>query len=183
MIHTAVLFLMVVAVSLHHASPANANPSFTIGGTVGPSGPSTTTCAANAVLIGFKAHTGVYVDGLRPVCIAVTSSGHWTGSATTGQFIGTMGSSSEQHTAICPQDTAVEQVSAHSGWWLDELSVSCQTLTTPTTTTNSGGTKVYVGGQDNGAAVGSGNCAGHPIIQVRGTWGNYVNRLTFTCAA
>ena len=181
LIYTVFLALMVIGASLHTV-PANANATFVIGDSVGPNAV-TTSCPANAVLIGFKSHTGVYVDGVRPICIAVTSSGLWTGTSFTLAAIGNMGSSSEQHTTFCERDSAVAKASGHSGWWLDELTIYCQKLRTPATTDSSSSSKHYVGGQDNGSTYESGTCNGQPVIAVRGTSGSYVNRLTFTCAA
>src|SRR5690242_15815909 len=102
-IRTAIFGMLVAAASLHHVAPANANATFTVGDSVGPNA-TTTACPVNNVLIGFKSHTGVYVDGVRPICVAVTSSGKWSGSSTTLAAIGNMGSSSEQHTTFCEQD-------------------------------------------------------------------------------
>ena len=181
MIKTAVLALMMVGASMH-TIPANANASFVIGDSVGPNA-TTTGCPVNNVLIGFKSHTGIYVDGVRPICIAVTSSGLWSGTAVTLEAIGNMGSSSQQHTTFCERDSAVVKVSGHSGWWLDELTVYCQKLRTPATTDSTTSFKHYVGGQDNGSTYESGDCHAQPVIAVRGTSGSYVNRLTFTCAA
>lgn len=182
MIRMAVLLAMIVAASLAHASVANANATFVIGDSVGPNAV-TTSCPLNGVLIGFKSHTGIYVDGVRPICIVVTSSGLWSGTSITGAAIGNMGSSSEQHTTMCERDSAVAKASGHSGWWLDELTVYCQKLATPATTNSSSSTKHYVGGQDNGSTFESGDCHGQPVVALRGTSGSYVNRLTFTCAA
>jgi hypothetical protein len=181
LIKVVLLALTVVGASLHTV-PANANASFTIGDSVGPNA-TTTACPVNNVLVGFKSHTGTYVDGVRPICRPVDATGHWTGTATTLSAIGNMGASVDQHTTFCEQDTAVVKVTGHSGWWLDELTVFCQKLASPTATDSSQSFKHYVGGHDNGSTFESGDCHSQPVIAVKGTSGSYVNRLTFTCAA
>jgi hypothetical protein len=181
MIRMAVLATIVVAASLHDAALVNANATFVIGDSVGPNAV-TMSCSGGRVLVGFKSHTGVYVDGVRPICIGVTSSGLWSGTSVEGAAIGNMGSSSEQHYTKCPRDSAVAKMSGHSGWWLDELTMYCQKLVTPATTDSSETSSHYVGGGSDGTYE-SGDCHGQPVVAVRGTYGSYVNRLTFTCAA
>src|SRR5262249_22503784 len=148
---------------------ANPNPTADYTTTIGGLGGTrySLACNANETLVGIAGRSGSFVDQVGPQCVRLDSTGHWIGNPVTRGSAGGTGGS--PYTKTCARDSAVSGFRGRGNSYVDQLDVSCKTLTSAGKTTGSDTFLGAVGGS-GGAAHGPYGCGTNtPAFEIHGT--------------
>jgi hypothetical protein len=131
------------------------------------------------VMVGIQVHAGQWLDRVRGLCVDVNRDGTWRTAVDDAEgAIGSPGGQPVQR--LCPRNFAVVGMRGRAGWYVDQLRIACQRLSSRTTTAGDVQWLAAVGG-GGGRAFGPLRCADRPVYQLFGKGQVYVDSLRMVC--
>lgn len=131
------------------------------------------------VMVGVQVHAGQWLDRVRGLCVEVNRDGTWrTAVDDANGVIGSPGGQPVQR--LCPRNFAVVGMRGRAGWYVDQLRIACQRLTSRTTVAGDVQWLAAVGGS-GGQAFGPLRCADRPVYLLLGKGNVYVDSLRMVC--
>jgi hypothetical protein len=135
--------------------------------------------AFTQVMVGVQVHTGRWLDRVRGLCVDVDRDGTWRAAVDDAEgAIGSPGGQPVQR--VCPRNFAVVGMRGRADWYVDQLRIGCQRLTSRTTVTGDVEWLAPVGGT-GGRPFGPLRCSDRPVYQLLGKGHVYVDSLRMVC--
>ena len=136
-------------------------------------------CTAGEALVGITGQADTSIEQIGPLCVAIDNDGNWSGSPTNPGVTG--GTSSTPFTRTCPTDYAVSGFSGRADTAVEQITLSCQSITTDGNASGAAQNLASIGGS-GGNAIPLNSCSYElPATGIFGRSGTTIDAFGLHC--